>query len=173
MSEYRQHPSRTAEWAGSSLVPTQSSSDADTEVWFALPSDSGDVFWEALNAKTIGPDLVQVRAVPAWVYGVNYDDTVATVRSAEGSLVATSVSEHGNQATFRLWLGEDPDLAAAWRSIAGRYAQRGCLVDAISENLIALSCPVENAPLIRDLLIHEEQATALMWEDGTPASSVR
>ncbi|EYT63986.1 hypothetical protein H489_0109700 [Curtobacterium flaccumfaciens UCD-AKU] len=87
--------------------------------------------------------------------------------------MATSVSEHGNQATFRLWLGEDPDLAAAWRSIAGRYAQRGCLVDAISENLIALSCPVENASLIRDLLIHEEQATALMWEDGTPASSVR
>ena len=132
------------------------------------------MFWEALNAKTIGPDLVQVRAVPAWVYGVNYDDTVATVRSAEGSLVATSVSEHGNQATFRLWLGEDPDLAAAWRSIAGRYAQRGCLVDAISENLIARPCPVENAPLLsRDLLIHEEQATALMWEDGTPASSVR
>ena len=136
-------------------------------------SDSGDVFWEVLHAETIGPDLVQVRAVPAWVYGVNFDDTVATVRSAEGSTVATSVSQRGNQATFRLWLGEDPALAAAWLSIAGRYAQRGCLVDVISENLIALSCPVENAPLIRDLLVHEEQTTALIWEDSTHTNPVQ
>lgn len=162
MSEYRRHPSRTAEWAESSLAPAQSASDADTEVWFAVPSDSGDVFWEALNARTTGRDLVQIRAVPAWVYGVNFGDTVATV-----------VAQRGNQTTFRLWLGEDPDLAAVWMSIAARYAQRGCFVDAISKNLIALSCPVENAPPIRDLLVHEQQTTALMWEDGTPPNTVR
>jgi len=160
---------------GSSLVPLQSVSepDTDTEVWFALPSDSGDVFWEGLNATIIGQDLVQVRAVPAWVYGVNFGDTVATVRSAEGPLVGKNVIQRGDQATFRVWLGEDPALAATWLSIVEHYAQRGCLVDAISANLIALSCPVESAPLIRDLLIREEQTTALVWEDGSAAGPAR
>jgi hypothetical protein len=173
MDEYRQHHSRTAGWTGSALAPLQSASDVDTEVWFALPSDSGDVFWEGLNAKIVGPDLVQVRAVPAWVYGVNFGDTVATVRSAEGSIVGTSVSQRGDQATFRVWLGQDPNLAAAWLPIAERYSQRGCLIDAISENLIALSCSIGSAALIRELLIEEERTTALVWEDGGATGPVR
>ncbi len=144
-------------------------SESDAEVWFALPSDSGDVFWEGLNAKIVGSDLAQVNAVPAWVYGVNFGDTVATVRSAEGALVGANVSQRGDQATFRIWLGEDPELAATWLSIVARYAQRGCLVDPISENLIALSCPDVRSHLIRDLLIRDGQTTALVWEDGSAA----
>jgi hypothetical protein len=140
-------------WAGTALAPSRSAVDADTEVWFALPSDSGRVVWEALNAATIGPGLAELRGVPAWVHGVHFGDVVTTVESAEGGLVGVAVHRRGAQATFRLWLGEDPRLAASWREIA-------------EEQLIALSCPVGSAPLIRGMLIEEESTTALVFEDG-------
>jgi hypothetical protein len=166
VDEYRRHGSRTAVWAGTALAPSRSAVDADTEVWFALPSDSGRVVWEALNAATVGPGLAELRGVPAWVHGVHFGDVVTTVESAEGGLVGVAVHRRGAQATFRLWLGEDPRLAASWREIAERYAERGCLVDVVSEQLIALSCPVGSAPLIRGMLIEEESTTALVFEDG-------
>lgn len=153
-------------WAGTTLAPLQSAADADTEVWFALPSDSGQVFWEALDAARVGPDLVELRGVPAWAHGVHFGDVVTTVESAEGGLVGVAVQQHGGHATFRLWLGEDPHLSASWLGVAERYAARGCLVDVVSEKLIALSCPVGSAPLIRGMLVEEESTTALVFEDG-------
>lgn len=40
------------------------------------------------------------------------------------------------------------------------------------DHVIALSCSIASAPLIRDLLIREERTTALVWEDGSTTDPV-
>ncbi|MGN6124982.1 MAG: DUF4265 domain-containing protein [Humibacter sp.] len=117
MDRYLRQPSRPAWWSGTQLEPARPASPEDTEVW-ASWVDDGTTMWEALIATPIdGEDAARVHSVPAYVYGLNYGDTVQYVASAEGPLVVSRVASRGGQATFRIWLGSDVD-PSAWRPIA-------------------------------------------------------
>ena len=169
MDRYLRHPSRPARWSGTDLEPVDPPLSVEVEVWAGWTEDDTKV-WEALNAIPVaGEQAVQLRTVPAYAYGVNYGDTVEYVASAEGPQVVSRIRIPGGQATFRIWLGADPDTSA-WRPIAESYAKQGCIVDVLSASLIALSCSVEHAGTIQAILEEDAARTGLVWEPGTPTT---
>jgi hypothetical protein len=146
MDEYRQHPSKVARWGGDSLVPLAEGPAELATVWAPLPLENEQQFWEGMNARLIADGIVELRAVPAYAYDLNFGDHLSTMKSAEGALVCTGIIHPSEEWTYRVWLSEDP--STGWRQIAEDYAKAGCPVDVISRNLIAISCHRELAQVI-------------------------
>lgn len=140
------------------------SAAATIEVWATMPWDSGTL-WEALNATMITDDSARICAVPMFLYGLHYGDTVSVMASAEGPLVVTKIVGRGGYATFRVWLGEE-ECRATWRNVAETYAERGCVVDVWSERLLALSCDEHRAFDIESHLSRDSVAQSFIWEPG-------
>jgi hypothetical protein len=166
MDRYLRHPSFAARWSGTDLAPVQSSVSADAEIWAGW-TENGEAIWEAFNATMIDEDAAIIRAVPAYAYGLNFGDKVSVIASAEGPLVINDISARGDQTTFRIWLGADPD-PSLWRRVAESYAQSGCVIDVLSARLIALSCAASDSTTIQNKLQEDEAATRISWEPGTP-----
>ncbi|RFA06569.1 hypothetical protein B7R21_19565 [Subtercola boreus] len=164
MDSYKQHPSLVATWNGEDLDPLPESAESTLTVWLPLPPDDGPQTWEGMNAVPVEDGIVELRAVPAYTYGVNFGDHLSTLESAEGPLVCTGIVRKSGQATFRICLPEA--RTEPWRTVAVRYAQTGCLVDVISERLIALSCSDTAAPAISQSLASDEKAGAFVYENG-------
>ena len=155
------------QWDGSQLVPVPESAAATVEVWATTPTDSGTL-WEALNATIVTEDSARIWAVPMFVHGLHYGDTVSVIASAEGPLVATGIVERGGYATFRVWLGEE-ECRATWRTVAEAYAQRGCIVDVWSERLLALSCVAHLVLDMESHLARESVSQSFVWESSEHA----
>ncbi|MFF8185975.1 DUF4265 domain-containing protein [Microbacterium sp. NPDC016588] len=153
------------QWNGRELAPVSESAAADIEVWATMPTDSGTL-WEALNATMITHDSARIWAIPMFLYGLHYGDTVSVIPSAEGPLVVTEIVGRSGYVTFRVWLGEE-GCRATWRSVAETYAERGCIVDVWSERLLALSCEEHRALDIQSHLSRESVAQSFIWEPGT------
>ncbi|WP_081709909.1 DUF4265 domain-containing protein [Arthrobacter sp. 35W] len=167
MNDYREHPSVVAHWSDNQLKPLNEASTADTTVWFPLPEEnSGARIWEGINGRTEPGGEVTVLGVPAYVYDLNFGDTVNVVRSQEGPLVATGILLDGGNFTFRVLLTDPPEPDDRWRIIAEEFARMGCLVDAISERFIALSCAPGLAQRAADRLQDLNADGALDYETG-------
>lgn len=117
-----------------------------------------------MNAVPVDDGIVELRAVPAYTYGVNFGDHLSTLKSAEGLFVCTGIVRKSGQVTYRIWLPEAG--TERWRTVAVEYAQAGCLVDVISERLIALSCSETAAPTISQSLASDEKAGVFIYENG-------
>lgn len=166
MSIYRRHPSNAGEWRDGRLEPSSLATEADSEVWFALPKDGDeDQIWEAINGLTID-DHVELRGVPALAYDVRFGDKVSVIRSGEDSLVVDGIRERSSFATFRIWLGEDLPPSATWELFAETFAQLGCLVDVYSTRLIALASPEQKIAAVRAALETQAAAYGLEWEES-------
>jgi hypothetical protein len=48
------------------------------KIYYALPYGVNEYLW----AKSLGDDLYEVRSIPFWVPGLNYEDVVRTIPSA-------------------------------------------------------------------------------------------
>jgi hypothetical protein len=166
MDRHLRHPSFVARWSGTDLEPLHASVSSDAEIWAGW-TDNGETIWEAFNATMLGEDEAIIRAVPAYAYGLNFGDTVSLTASAEGPLVIDGITTRGDQTTFRLWLGTDPD-PSLWRTFAESYAQSGCVVDVLSPRLLALSCATSDSNTIQSKLQEDEAVTPLSWEPGSP-----
>lgn len=167
MNDYREHPSTVAHWNDDELEPLNEALVADTTVWFPLPEDeNGDRIWEGINGRSEPGGEVTVLGVPAYVYDLNFGDTVNVVRSREGPLVATGILHDGGNYTFRVLLADSPETETGWRIIAEEFAVMGCLVDAISDRFMALSCDPGLAQQVADRLKELDANGALEYETG-------
>ncbi|MFI5693506.1 DUF4265 domain-containing protein [Kribbella sp. NPDC051586] len=164
--QYKEHPTVTCSLVVGQLVPVPDSLEADVTVWLGLPEhgESGQI-WEGLVAKRLaGQDRVEIRAIPMFAYDLNYGDEVAVVASAEGSLVATGISKDSRNYTFRIWLehGDSDQI----RQILTEFGGMGCLVEAYSAKLMALSCPPDAAQAVADALQSGELEGRFVYESG-------
>ncbi|WP_092555702.1 DUF4265 domain-containing protein [Herbiconiux ginsengi] len=167
MPIFRRHSSYTGEWSGGRIQPSSLASQADSEVWLALPNDNeGEQVWEALNAQTIDTDLLELRAVPALAYGVRFGDRVSVVGAGDNALVVDAIRERSSFVTFRIWIGEDVAPSLTWRPLAEALAQLGCLVDVYSTRLIAVACAEPDVGTVRAVLEAQADASGLVWEQS-------
>ncbi|TFC06533.1 DUF4265 domain-containing protein [Cryobacterium sp. MDB2-33-2] len=164
MDEYRQHPSKVARWDDGGLVPIVEGTADPVTVWVALPPENGRQYWEGMNAWSVSDGVVELRAVPAFACNLNFGDRLSTVKSAEGSLVCTGIVQPSDQWTYRVWLSDE--ASATWHLVAENYARAGCLVDVMSQHLIAISCDYEVARIIADKLAADERTGILTYETG-------
>lgn len=170
MDDYREHPSIVSHWSDNQLKPLNEARCADTTVWFPLPKEeNGDQIWEGIIGRTEPGGEVTILGVPAYVYDLNFGDTVNVVRSQEGPLVATGILCDGGNFTFRVLLTDSPDPDNRRRNIAEDFAIMGCLVDAISERFMALSCDPGLAQRVADRLQDIKAGGALEYETGRTA----
>lgn len=146
------------------MVPLAEGPTELATVWVPLPVESGQQYWEGMNARPIANGLVELRAVPAYAYDLNFGDQLSTMKSAEGALVCTGIIHPSEEWTYRVWLPDD--ASTRWQQIAEDYAKAGCLVDIISSHLIAISCHRELAQVIADKLTVDQDAAVLTCETG-------
>ncbi|NUR95090.1 MAG: DUF4265 domain-containing protein [Kribbellaceae bacterium] len=166
MHRYKEHPTLTSTLVDGHLVPAPDSLDADVTVWFGLPAEGNSPrTWEGLVGKRlVDKDTVEIRAIPMFAYDLNYGDEVAVMTSAEGSLVATGMARDGGNYTFRVWL--DHGDADEMREVITKFAGMGCLVEAYSAKLVALSCPMDAAQDVADALRSGEVEGRFVYETG-------
>ena len=170
--QYKQHPSPTGYLIDGQLVPVPESVAATETVWFALPAgvEEGQV-WEGLAAETTkAEDRVKLRAVPLFVYDVNYGDEISVVVSAEEPLVATGITKDAGNCTFRAWMHEDAGDEAL-RDVVTVFGALGCLIEGHSDGLIGLSCSPEKAQHVADALEVAEKDGRFTYETGRQSNS--
>ena len=164
MDEYRDHPSKVAQWDGSQLIPLADVPGNAETVWVALPPEDGTQYWEGLRSRIRPDGLAELRAVPAYARNLNFGDLVSTVRSADGALVCTAVVRQSGQWTFHVWFPEAS--TTSWQSVAQDYAKAGCLVDVLTPHLMALSCSSVLSQQIADNLLIDQNRGLLDYETG-------
>ena len=160
---YLEHPSPTGHWVRDELVPHPQAIEADTTIWFALPTDDDQRLWEGLAALSQKDGSFVLRAVPLFAYDLNYGDRVSAVPSAEGPLVATQVLEDGRCFTFRVALHAGGSTVP---EVVRTYGSLGCFVEGWSESLIGLSCDESLAQVVAHRLAGDEQRDRLAYETG-------
>lgn len=122
-------------------------------------------YWEGLNGRLESDDSVTVLGVPAYVYDLGLGDRVTTVRSGEGSLVATNIAHAAGNHTFRFYL-LDADDETRWYPLATEFAVMGCLIDVLSPHFIALSCISEASHSVTARLAELGDEGILEYEIG-------
>jgi hypothetical protein len=166
MDEYRLHPSLVTHWRDGDLEPWPEAVAARETVWFPLPEETDGVrYWEGLNGRSETDGTITVLGVPAYAYDLNLGDRVTVVRSAEGPFVATGIAHDGGNNTFRYYLLE-PDDGRAWYPLAQKFASMGCLIDVLTPDLTALSCPPESSQPVVDRLALLEGQGVIQYESG-------
>lgn len=166
MDEYRLHPSLVTCWKAGKLEPWPEAAAATETVWFALSEEpDGTRYWEGLNGRFEIDGTVTVLGVPAYAYDLNLGVRVTVLKSAEGPLVATGITQRASNHTFRVLLLA-PDDETAWYPLVQEFAVMGCLVDVLSPRLIAISCPLEAAQSLAVRLEQLQQECGLEYETG-------
>ena len=151
------------------LAPVPESAAATVEVWATTPTESGTL-WDALNATMVTQDSARIWAVPVFLYGLHYGDTVGVIASGEGALVVTDIVERRGYGTFRVWLGDD-GCRVTWQTVAETYARRGCIVDVWGERLLALSCVEDLVRNVQGHLVRDSVTQSFTWESGARTDS--
>lgn len=166
MASYMEHPSRASRYADGAYVVYPGALQEDATVWFAFDPDRE--LWEGVLAIREAEDRARLVGVPLWTYGVNLDDVVHVIQSAEGAAVAVGVVDRSSNQTFRVVY---PDLRAGdeddrWRQILIDMEPWECWFDVLSPAYLAVSAPDSTAEAVEWYLKQRAIAGDFIYERG-------
>lgn len=168
MASYWEHPSKASRYANGAFIAYPAALEEDTTLWFAF--DEARESWEGILAIRVADDRARLVGVPLWTYGVNLDDVVEFIESAEGDPVAVRVVNHSSNRTFRVTY---PDLTAGneddqWRRLLVEMEPLDCWFDVLSPRYLAISAPETTAEAVEDYLSQRANAGDFIHEGGAP-----
>ena len=119
-----------------------SSRKTSGEVWFRIEKDSSgypqSMDWETLAAESADNGF-RLTSIPFYVRGVSWGDLVDVADTKSDVLEFSRVLERSGHSTLRLLLSEDEALRH--EQVIASLRERGYLVDADSNSLLAISIP--------------------------------
>jgi hypothetical protein len=166
MSQYFEHPSRASRFVDGGYVVHPDAAREDTTVWFSI--EPGQERWEGILAMRAGQNRARLVGVPLFAYGLNLDDVVEFILSAEGAPVAVRVVAASSNTTFRVVfpdLGPDDD-DDRWRQILRDMEPWNCWFDLLSPGYLAISAPDAHADAAERYLMNRANGGDFIYERG-------
>jgi hypothetical protein len=162
VTDYSEHPSRTAAWRDGAFVVHPDAAAEDCTVW--VPVVDGPVDWEGLLACRTGPDSARISAIPLWVYDLHLGDEVQTMDSAEGAPVIIGPVASAGQHTFRVRFTDAAADDTRWQDLMKDLEPAGCWFDVSSPGYLAVSAGPLRADEVDTYLRRRATAGELAYE---------